>query len=200
MSEARCVTHNACLRCASLGLGCCSRCRPFILARDLCLLLEEYPVEKIESIVEVDVIPEMYLHHLLDSEMKQIYYFWGSAYYRLQTKFLRGSCAALMSSKGCILGDHRPLICKVWPFWWKNGTNLSEGDFPIEVNGDCTMVTIWNMTIKEILGEFGYSEDALRKDLLTMSKALREHGEILREAAKRRVPPNKLLDWILNII
>ncbi|MEM0217503.1 MAG: hypothetical protein QXM73_01965 [Candidatus Nezhaarchaeales archaeon] len=153
-----------------------------------------------KAIVEVGLIPTMYLHHLLDPEMNHIYYPWKNAYYRLQTRFLRGSCIALVPSKGCSLGDSRPLICRVWPFWWKSGSNLSENNFSIEINGDCTMVTLRNMSPREILREFGYSENELRKDLLTMSKALKEHGEILKEAAKRRIPPSELLSWILNII
>lgn len=194
------VTHNLCLRCANLGLGCCSRCRPFILTEDLRLLLRDYSVEEVKAIIEVGLIPTMYLHHLSDSEMNQIYYSWGSSYYRLQTKFVNGSCIALMPGEGCRLGDNRPLICRVWPFWWKSSANLSGSDFPIEVNGDCTMVTLWNMPSDEILRELGYSEDTLRRDLLTLSRAIKEHGEILREAAKREIPPNKLLDRILHLV
>lgn len=194
------MTHGLCLYCASLGLGCCSRCRPFILAEDLRLLMKNYSIEDVKIIVEVDVIPAMYLQHLLDPEMKQIYYFWDGAFYRLQTRFVNGSCIALVHSKGCKLGDYRPLICKVWPFWWKDGVDPSSGDFPIEVNGDCTMATRWNMSIEEILREFGYSEHAIKRDLSALNRALREHGEILRKAAGRKVPPKKLLDWIINEI
>lgn len=154
----------------------------------------------IEAIVEVNVIPEIYLHHLSDPEMKQIYYFWDGIYYRLQTRFVRGSCIALISGKGCMLGDYRPLICRVWPFWWKSGANLSAKDFPIEINGDCTMATHWNMSIEEILKEFGYSRDAIRKDLLTLNKALKEHSEIMKEANEKEIPPKKLIGWILSNI
>jgi len=56
------------------------------------------------------------------------------------------------------------------------------------------------LTLREILREFGYSEEVLRKDHLTMSRTLREHGEILKEVAKRRIPPYRLLDWVLNAI
>jgi len=194
------VTHDLCLYCASLGLGCCSRCRPFILAEDLRLLLKNYSAEEVKAIVEVGLIPAMYLHHLLDPEMNQIYYFWENAYYRLQTRFINGSCIALLHGKGCRLGDYRPLICRVWPFWWKDGVDLSSGDFPIEINGDCTMAIRWNMPIEEILREFGCSENTIRRELLALSRALKEHGEMLREAARRRIPPNELLNWIIGEI
>ncbi|MEM2539498.1 MAG: hypothetical protein QXN85_03440 [Candidatus Bathyarchaeia archaeon] len=194
------MTHGLCLYCASLGLGCCSRCRPFILAEDLRLLLKNYSTEEVKAIVEVGLIPAMYLHHLLDPEMNQIYYFWENAYYRLQTRFINGSCIALLHGKGCRLGDYRPLICRVWPFWWKDGVDLSSGDFPIEINGDCTMAIRWNMPIEEILREFGCSENTIRRELLALSRALKEHGEMLREAARRRIPPNKLLNWIIGEI
>ncbi|MEM1507236.1 MAG: hypothetical protein QXN40_03090 [Candidatus Bathyarchaeia archaeon] len=52
----------------------------------------------------------------------------------------------------------------------------------------------------DILREFGYSESAIKRELLALSGALREHGEILREAARRKVPPKKLRDWIINEI
>lgn len=200
MRETDYVTYDACLRCASHGLGCCSRCRPFILAEDLRLLLKKYPKDKIKAIVEVDTIPTMYLHHLMDSEMKQIYYFWIGTYYRLQTKFINGSCIALLPGRGCTLGDYRPLICRVWPFWWGSGADLTRNDFPIEVNGDCTMATHWGMSLREILREFGYSESSIRKDLLALSRSIKEHSKILREASKRKVPPEKLLDYILDSI
>lgn len=200
MREMDYVTHNTCLRCASLGLGCCSRCHPFILTEDLRLILKKHPKDRIRVIVEVNTIPTIYLHHLLDPEMKQIYYFWGGTYYRLQTKFINDSCTALLPGRGCILGNYRPLICKVWPFWWESGTDLSRDDFPIEINGDCTMATHWGMSLKEILREFGCSESSIRKDLLALNRSIKEHGEILREASKRKVPPEKLLDYILDSI
>lgn len=155
-------------------------------------------MEDVKIIVEVDVIPAIYLHHLLDPEMNQIYYFWDGAHYRLQTRFINGSCIALLHGRGCRLGDYRPLICRVWPFWWKSGTDPSLGDFSIEINGDCTMATRWNMPMKDILREFGYSESAIKRELLALSRALKEHGEILREAERRKVPPKKLLDWIIS--
>jgi hypothetical protein len=52
----------------------------------------------------------------------------------------------------------------------------------------------------EILKEFDTSKDTVRKLLLTLNRALNEHGEILKEAAKRNIPPEKLLDWILKKI
>jgi len=62
------------------------------------------------------------------------------------------------------------------------------------------MITHWNMTENEILKEFGTSKDAIRKLLLALNRALNEHGEMLKEAAKRNIPPEKLLDWILKKI
>ncbi|MEM2273312.1 MAG: hypothetical protein QXX56_03740 [Candidatus Bathyarchaeia archaeon] len=164
------------------------------------MLLKNYSIEGIKAIVEMNVIPSMYLHHLLDPDMRQIYYFWDGVYYRLQTRFINGSCIALLSGKGCILGDYRPLICKVWPFWWKRRADLSSGDFQIEIDGDCTMATYWKMPVEEILREIGYSERTIKQDLLALNRALREHGKMLREASKKRIPPEKILDWIVNSI
>lgn len=200
MMDVKCITHNICLRCASLGLGCCNRCRPFILTEDLRLLLKNYPVDVVKEIVEVGAIPTTYLYHLQDPEMSQIYYFWDDHYYRLQTKFLGNSCIALLPNKGCMLGDNRPLICKVWPFWWKTGADPSAGNFQIEINGDCTMAIYWGLSIEDILKELGYSENSLRRDLLTLSRALEEHGKILKEAGEKKIPVMKLLDWIISKI
>jgi len=152
----------------------------------------------VRTIVEVSVIPSMYLHHLSDPEMRVIYYFWGGRYYRLQTRFVNGSCIALIPNRGCTLGDNRPLICRVWPFWWGSEADLSSESFPIEIDGDCTMAVLWNMSPKEILREFGCSERDLRKDLLKLSKALKEHENILKEAKDENVPPKRLLDWIIS--
>jgi len=62
-------------------------------------------------------------------------------------RFVNGSCVILVPGKGCALGENRPLICKVWPFWWRSGSDPSAGDFQFEVDEDCTMITQWNMTI-----------------------------------------------------
>lgn len=194
------VTHSLCLRCASLGLGCCSRCRPFILVEDLRLLLRKHSLGKVKEVVEVGEIPTIYLHHLLDPEMAQIYYFWNGVYYRLQTRFVNGACISLFPGKGCTLGDGRPLICKVWPFWWRSGLKPSKDDFPLVINGDCTMATLWNMPIEDILKEFSLSESVIRKQLLTLNKALEEHSKTLKEAMKKNIPPNMLLDWLLKSI
>jgi Fe-S-cluster containining protein len=154
----------------------------------------------VREVVEVGKIPTIYLHHLFDPEMAQIYYFWNDVYYRLQTRFVNGACVALFPGKGCMLGDGRPLICKVWPFWWRSGLKPSKDDFPLEINGDCTMATLWKMSIEDILKEFGLSESVIRKQLLTLNKALDEHSKMLKEAMKRNIPPKMLLDWILRNI
>ncbi len=148
--------------------------------------------------VEVDVVPAMYLHHLSDPEMAQIYYYWDGEHYRLQMRFVRASCVALAPGKGCILGEDRPLICKVWPFWWMSGSDPSVGDFQLEVDGDCTMVTQWDMTADEVLRELGLSESVLKRELLALYEALREHGEALARARAMKVPPRMLLNWMLR--
>ena len=192
------VTHDACLRCASLGLSCCSRCRPFVLLEDLRTMSRTHSEDEVLEIVEVDVVPAMYLHHLSDPEMAQIYYRWGGKHYRLQTKFVNGSCVALVPGKGCALRESRPLICKVWPFWWRSGSNPSTGDFQLEVDGDCTMVTQWNMTVDEVLRELGLSEVLVKRELLALHEALREHCRALARARAMGIPPRQLLSWMLR--
>jgi len=34
----------------------------------------------------------------------------------------RGECAFLKDEKGCVLGDKRPSVCKIFPFWFKEET------------------------------------------------------------------------------
>ncbi|MEM1581287.1 MAG: hypothetical protein QXK89_02080 [Candidatus Bathyarchaeia archaeon] len=64
------------------------------------------------------------------------------------------------------------------------------------------MATLWNMPANQILMEFVSSEDDIKRDLLTLTlnRAIKEHGKILKEAIRRRIPPQKLLDWILASI
>jgi Fe-S-cluster containining protein len=150
------------------------------------------------DVVEVGEVPAMYLHHLSDPDMAQIYYPWGGRHYRLQTKFVNGSCVALVPGKGCTLGESRPLICRVWPFWWRSGSDPSTGDFQLEVDGDCTLVTHWNMTVDEVLKELGLSESSVKRELSALYEALREHGTALAKARALNIPPQKLLSWMLR--
>jgi Fe-S-cluster containining protein len=161
-------------------------------------MLRAYSEDEVLEVVEVDVVPAMYLHHLSDPEMAQIYYPWSGRHYRLQTSFVNGSCVALVPGRGCALGESRPLICKVWPFWWRSGSDPSAGDFQLEVDGDCTMVTQWNMTVGEVLRELGLSESAVKGELLALHEALREHGRALAKARAMNIPPRRLLSWVLH--
>lgn len=161
-------------------------------------MLRTYSENEVLEVVEVDEVPIMYLHHLSDPEMAQIYYPWGGRHYRLQMRFVDGSCAALVPGKGCALGESRPLICKVWPFWWRSGSDLSRGDFQLEIDGDCTMVTRWNMTADEVLRELGLSESLVKRELLALFEALREHATALAKAHAMGIPPQRLLSWMLH--
>lgn len=148
--------------------------------------------------VEVAEIPPMYIEQLSDPEMAQIYYAWNGSHHRVQTRFVGDFCAVLKPGKGCILGKNRPLICGVWPFWWKEGMRPSTENFPIEINGECTMVTSWDFPMERVLEELGSSEDMIRGELISMDKALKEHYEILEEAKEENIPATRLLDWFIS--
>jgi len=193
----RYLTHNACLRCASLGLGCCSRCHPFVLFADLALLLRYYSSREVTEIVEVSEILSKYIEHLSDPEMAQIYYPRNGSYYRMQTKFVGDSCIALKPGKGCVLGNNRPLICRVWPFWWKEGTQPLTEKFPMEIDEECIMA-VWKFPMERVLEELNLSEDQIRKELTSMSRALNEHEKILGEVKKENIPATELLKWFIN--
>jgi Fe-S-cluster containining protein len=161
-------------------------------------MLRAYSEDEVLEVVEVDVVPVMYLHHLSDPEMAQIYYPWGGRHYRLQTRFVNGSCVALVPGRGCALGESRPLICRVWPFWWRSDSDPLTGDLQLEVDGDCTMVTQWNMTVDQVLRELGLSESSVKRELLALYEALREHGTALARARAVNIPPRQLLSWMLR--
>jgi Fe-S-cluster containining protein len=156
-------------------------------------------LEEVRAIVEVAEIPPVYMEHLSDPEMAPIYYPWKGSHYRLQMKFVKGSCIALIPRKGCLLGEERPLICRVWPFWWKEGSKPSmEEDFPLEINGECTMVSPWHFSYQEVLKELGLSEMKIRRELFSLNLALEEHGRILKIAREKGIPPEGLLDWFFE--
>jgi len=167
------------------------------LLEDLRTMLRARSEDEVLEVVEIDV-PTMYLHHLSDPEMAQIYYPWNGKHYRLQTRFVNGSCMALVPGKGCVLGESRPLICKVWPFWWRSGSDPLAGDLQLEVDGDCTVVTLWNMTMEEVLRELGLTESAAKRELLALHEALREHRRALARARAANIPPRQLLSWMLR--
>jgi len=148
--------------------------------------------------LEVSEISPQYFEHLSDPEMIQVYYPWGGSYFRVQTKFLNGSCIALKPGKGCVMQKTRPLMCKVFPFWWVEGADLSTKDFAFEINGECTMVTLWKFPISRVLKELNLSEEQIREELVMMNKALDENHKILDEAKNENVPPTKLLNWLIN--
>ncbi|MBS7628162.1 hypothetical protein KEJ36_05105, partial [Candidatus Bathyarchaeota archaeon] len=188
-----------CLRCASLGLGCCSRCHPFVLFEDIARLWKNSSLDEVKTIIEVAEILPMYKEHLSDPEMAPIYYPWKGSYFRLQTRFVNGSCIALIPGKGCLLGENRPLICKVWPFWWKEGSKPSmDEEFPLEIQSECTMVSSWKFSMEDVLRELGFSESVIRRALFSLKIAIEEHGRILKKAGEENIPPEGLIDWFFE--
>lgn|GEM_PF-882219 len=191
------VSHRSCITCASLGLGCCSRCQPFILYADIKRIVSHVGLGSAKRILECSEIPEAYRDHLEDPEMRMVYYRWGGSWYRIQMKFLAGSCIVLKHGLGCMLSRYRPLICVVWPFWWREGSNPLDEDFEIEVIGECTMAKLWGFTPERIMLELDMDESGLKRDLRGMYIALKENGYVFREAYDRGVEPSKLLEWLI---
>jgi len=142
----------------------------------------------------------MYAEHLSDPEMRQVYYPWDETHYSIQTKFVNDFCIALKQGKGCILKERRPFVCKVFPFWWKEGVTPSTYSFPLEIAGQCTMINLWNFTIDIVFEELDTSEEQIRNELISMNNALIEHHRIMEEAKKESVPPARLLDWLIRRI
>lgn len=197
MKKPKYFTHKTCIICASMGLGCCSRCQPFVLFIDVKHMLRRLTLESVMKMIEVSEAPPMYWEHLSDPEMAQIYYPWRGKFYRLQMKFINGSCIALKWGEGCILAQSRPLICKVWPFWWAEGGKPTEEKFPIEVNGECTMAILWGFPTERLIKELDTSESQIRLQLKFIYYGLSEHYNILQEALRKNIPPNELLRWII---
>jgi Fe-S-cluster containining protein len=54
---------------------------------------------------------------------------WLESFVKINGKFFKldtkknekGQCVFLVDGKGCVLGNNRPYICKVFPFWHENG-------------------------------------------------------------------------------
>jgi Fe-S-cluster containining protein len=132
--------------------------------------------------------------------MRQVYYPWDDKYYCIQTKFLNDSCIALKQGKGCTLKEKRPLVCRIFPFWWKEGVTPTADNFPLEFAGECTMINLWNFSIDRVFEELDTSEGHIRKELISMNNALMEHHRIIEEAKKENVPATRLLDWLIRRI
>ncbi|MEM2739403.1 MAG: hypothetical protein QXQ29_01195 [Candidatus Bathyarchaeia archaeon] len=152
----------------------------------------------VRELIECSVIPEAYRDHLEDPDVKMVYYRWGGSWYRIQVKFLGGSCIALKHGLGYILGQYRPLVCVVWPFWWVERSNPLEEDFKIEIVGECTMAKLWRFTPERIMFELDMNEVELSRNLRNMYTALREHRSILEEAYNEGIEPSKLLEWLID--
>lgn len=191
------VSHKSCITCASLGLGCCSRYQPFILYADIRRIVSCVGLESAREILECSEIPKAYHDHLEDPEMRMVYYRWDGLWYRIQMKFPTGSCIVLKHGLGCMLGRYRPLICVVWPFWWREGSNPLDEDFEIEVIGECTMAKLWGFTPERIMLELDMDESELKRDLRSMYIALKENEYVFREAYSKGVEPSKLLEWLI---
>ena len=60
------------------------------------------------------------------------------------------------------------------------------------------MVTQRNMTVDEVLRELGLSEGLVKRELLALHEALREHCKALAMARAMGIPPRQLLSWMLR--
>ncbi len=115
---------------------------------------------------------------------------WGKSFIKIKDKFyklnvrkINGKCFFLKDGEGCVLGDNRPLVCKIFPFWIRNDEIVYESknardNFGCMINEDNFSVAnglkLINETEKDIKKYFaGIKKDCLRNK--------NEHKKIVRE-------------------
>ena len=83
----------------------------------------------------------------------------NNRFYRVSCKEKKnGNCFFLREGSGCILGENRPLQCRMFPFWVKKNRIIYDGS----ADGFC-MLKNKRLPLKEKIKIIGESEKSLKK-------------------------------------
>lgn len=119
------TSWHTCLNCKELQKSCCTLGVPLTM-QDIRLI--ELLGFKLDEFAEPE---EWYKDEIEGCED-----WWEASMAKIDGKMFRlhikekkdGNCFFLKHGEGCILGDNRPLHCKIYPFWVDEETNIVEYD------------------------------------------------------------------------
>lgn len=145
-----------CFECMAQGVTCCSR------PPRVPLTIED--IERIESVTKMPVMDFAAAAQYPASHTEGDEPWWIDALaviegirYRANVRTdARGKCFFLMDGKGCTLGDKRPYVCRIYPFWVENDVVVYESGDP-----ECSAEK-HGISVKDAIHIFGETEASIR--------------------------------------
>ena len=100
--------------------------------------------------------------------------------YRIKLKLREdGNCVFLEDGKGCTLGENRPLVCKLFPFWPDENGNLSP-----KLGSNCLAKDLADSNKSDILSMLGQKGKELLDATKDLKKNIKEHQKKMRPLLK----------------
>jgi len=162
------ISRNICCECGAKRVNCCCN-EDYYLAvtiNDIRKIISHG--FKIKDCIEAAGFEEKEL------EDEQ---WWKDAMIKIKNKLYRisliekkdGKCIFLKNRKGCILGDDRPALCKLFPFWIKRNKIIYYDDF-------CEIVQ-QKIPLREALDIIGETKEKIREYYAEVKEDfLKNHG------------------------
>jgi Fe-S-cluster containining protein len=178
------ITNNFCLNCSKIQNTCCTfhdHYIPVTIEEIEIIKKQGYEIYDFLTVVAFD--EEQLIDE--DSWWKECMAKIDGIYFMicLKSQDEKLNCVMLKDNKGCILGDKRPNICKIYPFWIHQ-----DGKINVSANDYCPMIKE-KKTKEEILKIVGESETNIQnyfnkiKDDLIKNKSI--HEKMIKELIYR---------------
>jgi len=175
-------TLNICLECKKRQPNCCRLGIQLTVEdieniRSLGFDLKEFLELKDYSTIDIADYDDWWKKGLVKVEDK--------IYKIVVKKDTRGECAFLKDEKGCVLGDKRPSVCKIFPFWFKEETGkvvYEEGEPYCLLEKEAVGVSDALKAIQETPESVEGYYSAMKEDCLSNQVAYRKIVEELLSA------------------
>ena len=175
--ENKSYTTSMCLGCKKVQDNCCR----------LTVQLTFADIQKIEEIgynlADFAILKEYKKDEVVDYDdwwKDSLIEIDGSFYKIVIKKDKLGDCYFLRDEKGCLLGQNRPNVCKIFPFWVDKEDNVvyEEGEPFCRLEKE-------SISIKEGLVALKETEDRIKEYYRSMKKENLENMDKILELAKK---------------
>ena len=170
---------SGCLQCAGIRESCCAESYVPLTMADLNAILDlGYTLE------EAAEAGEYYEEYLEDAEpwwragMTEI----DGRLFRLTTrKNERSQCVFLREGRGCVLGERRPRVCKIYPFWVDG-----QGEIVVEPGEEeCCLIAGSAASVERGIRMIDESPESIMEHFMAIRRDCEENKERRRELLLR---------------
>jgi Fe-S-cluster containining protein len=177
MKQKNFFSRSLCQECASKQENCCNYYVPLTIADIKKILSLGYKLNQFVKIARYSKAELKNEEPWYENCMPRLGYYAC----RLTTKSKKnGKCFFLKDKKGCCLGEHRPLECKLYPFWFEKNKLVYQ-------DNSCYLIKR-RLPINQILKIIGEDKKSVREHFLAIKKDFKKnkkhHQKIINKLIK----------------